>query len=172
MIINDNREDGGNRRSKIELKRLYRLDAPTTWPFVTPSLELMHSSLTTNPNPYIERALRISSYRGDHKSKLISKQKGRCLICQEPLINPDSFHTLDTKGFDALADILVPKVCLSSNPSLEGNKEARNDRPQLSPYSTNVKNVDLSVRAPSESVHVNTKTVSLLADTWENGTKG
>lgn len=171
MIINDNKEEGGNRTFKIELKRLARLDAPSPWQFLTPTIELIHSSLLTNPAPFIKRALQIGSYKGDHKSVLITQQKGLCPICKEQLVNPDSFHTWDLKGFDAVADLISPKACIP-NQTDELNGEGVQLHREIQPYSANVKNVDLNLGSLTPPASVNTKTVSLISrhvSDWDKG---
>jgi retron-type reverse transcriptase/TolA-binding protein len=172
MVINDNREEGGNRSSKIELKRLARLDAPSTWQFLTPTLELVQSSLFTNPAPFIKRALLMGTFKGDHKSTLITKQKGQCTICKKLLVNPDSFHTWDHKGFDAVADQVLPKPCSPNLVDEQNEESAGNLQREIQPFTANIKNVDLTPIPLSPSVQVNSKTVSLLSrrvSDWDKG---
>nr|AVR57659.1 hypothetical protein [Halamphora calidilacuna] len=75
------------RMYSLTIPRLYDRNAPAMWTELVPTNDLLNSSFLFDPIPYAKRAIKNASFRNDLKSKLFQKQKEKCPICSQKLIN-------------------------------------------------------------------------------------
>jgi hypothetical protein len=50
-----------------------------------------------NPKPYLKRAIRISSLKGDTRATLVKKQNFKCTYCKNKLIEFNTLHKWSTE---------------------------------------------------------------------------
>lgn len=82
----------------LSVKRLRDLSAPAMFFMHKPSNELKTMSMLINPEPYIERALRLTAEKEDTKAKLITSQNLTCAICNKPLLEFNNLSLLSNLG--------------------------------------------------------------------------
>lgn len=63
---------------------------------MVPTNAITQNSFLTAPVDYIKRAIKISAFRGDVKSKLFNEQKNICKICNNKLVDLYNFVTIST----------------------------------------------------------------------------
>jgi retron-type reverse transcriptase len=82
---------------------------------IKPSNELKQLSMFLNPEPYLKRAVRISSLKGDARAILLEKQNFKCAYCKNKLIEFNTLHKWSIEC-DSILESFNFKNTISENP--------------------------------------------------------
>lgn len=82
--------NSSNQILKVKVLRDLAVSVPM-WQ-IKPSNELKQLSMFLNPEPYLRRAVRISSLKGDTRAILLEKQEFKCAYCKNKLIEFNTLH--------------------------------------------------------------------------------
>ena len=99
-ISNTNIDKGNLRSSSINILSLTKLNMPNMWTFMVPTHKLLHNTPLADGSAFVKRALLIAKYRKDAHSYLLFKQKHKCAICNENLVNYNGLLGIDYNKID------------------------------------------------------------------------
>lgn len=82
---------------------------------IKPSNDLKQLSMFLNPKLYLERAVRISSLKGDTRAILLEKQKFKCAYCKNKLIEFNTLQKWSVEYDDILENFNVDSESTLNN---------------------------------------------------------
>lgn len=94
-----------DKENKTALKTvsLAQKNAPEPWMLYRPSKNLANTSFILEPEPYVNRALRLGALKGDIRSTLMTNQENKCIVCEQPLIDFNNMEKL-SRDFNDFSD--------------------------------------------------------------------
>jgi retron-type reverse transcriptase len=108
MIVNLFKEDGKwlrgmttrslDSNAKLSVKTLRHLSAPNLFQMFKPSNKLKSLSMLIDSKPYIERALKLTAFKGNIREQCIISQKLKCAICHKPLLEFNDLSNISKMG--------------------------------------------------------------------------